>query len=125
MILDASAALAVLLGEPGADVVTAALPGARISAVNLSELVAVLVTRGLPEQEIRAAVGALGVTVEPFDEAVAWTAGLLRARTPTDMGRGDRACLATAQHLGEPALTADQLWAGLLPEVAVDVRLLR
>jgi hypothetical protein len=33
--------------------------------------------------------------------------------------------LATAQHLGEPALTADRLWAGLSPHVAVDVRLLR
>jgi ribonuclease VapC len=124
VILDTSAVLAAILGEPGAEVVTAALPEARISAVNLGELVAALVARGMPEQEVRVAVESLGTTIEPFDEGMAWTAGLLRAGTPHGLGLGDRACLATALHRGEPALTADRLWASL-DLTGVEVRLLR
>ena len=125
MILDASAALAGILGEPGADKVLAVLPDARLPAVNLAELVGVLRIRGMPELDVRAAVVALGVAVEPFDEAMAWTTGLLQARTPTGLGLGDRACLATALHRGEPVLTADREWASLDPGLGVDVRQVR
>lgn len=122
MILDASAALALILGEPGANAVEAALPGARIGAVNLAELVAVLGMRGWSEAEIREAIQALGTAVEAFDERMAWTAGLLRGRTPHGLGLGDRACLAAALHLGETALTADQAWANVVePGLTVQV----
>ncbi|WP_051758091.1 hypothetical protein [Prauserella rugosa] len=36
---------------------------------------------------------------------------------------GDRACLALAQRLDRPALTADQAWKNL--DLAVDVQLIR
>ena len=41
-VIDASALLALLNGEPGADVVAQALPGGVMSAVNVSEVVAKL-----------------------------------------------------------------------------------
>ncbi len=51
--IDASALLALLNEEPGADVVAQALPGAVISAVNLSEVVAKLSQAGMPEDAVR------------------------------------------------------------------------
>jgi PIN domain nuclease of toxin-antitoxin system len=46
VVLDASAILALLNAEPGAAVVEEAVPGAVMSAVNLSEAVAKLAERG-------------------------------------------------------------------------------
>ena len=53
VVMDASALLALLNEEPGADVVGEALLGAIISAVNLSEVVAKLCNAGMPEKAIR------------------------------------------------------------------------
>jgi len=72
VVLDATAVLALLQEEPGAERVVAALPDAAISAVNLSEVVGKLADSGMPELAIRAALGALGLDVHPFDEDQAW-----------------------------------------------------
>ena len=113
-VIDASALLALLNAEPGADVVADALPGGVISAVNLSEVVAKLCEAGVPEKVIHQALQPLGIEIVPFDEKQAYQAGLLRASTQ-DMGvsLGDRACLSLAKMLGVEALTADRAWAGL------------
>lgn len=113
-VIDASALLALLNDEPGADVVAEALPQVVISAVNLSEVVAKLCDAGMPEKAIHQALQPLGIEIVPFDEEQAYQAGLLR--TPTqDFGisLGDRACLSLAKKLGIDALTADRAWAEL------------
>lgn len=46
-VLDASALMALMLNEPGSDVVAANLDGAMISAVNLAEVGAKMLERGL------------------------------------------------------------------------------
>ena len=51
-VIDASALLALLNGEPGADIVAQALPGGVMSAVNVSEVAAKLSELGIPEDEI-------------------------------------------------------------------------
>jgi uncharacterized protein with PIN domain len=51
-VLDASALLAVLSDEPGAERIRATLADARISAVNLSEVVAKLLDVGVPDYAI-------------------------------------------------------------------------
>ncbi len=120
MVIDASALLALLNAEPGADVVAEALPGAVISAVNLSEVVAKLCQAGMPENAIRQALRPLGLEVGPFDEEQAYQAGLLRGATQhLGLSLGDRACLSLAQRLGAIALTADRTWVGLSPVAAV------
>jgi len=113
-VIDASALLALLNAEPGADVVAEALPGGVISAVNLSEVVAKLCDAGMPEKTIRQALQPLGLEIVPFDEEQSYQAGLLRTSTH-DLGisLGDRACLSLAKTLGVAALTADRAWAGL------------
>jgi hypothetical protein len=65
IVLDASALLAVLRSEAGAERVEPRLAGSGIGAVNLSEVVAKLIEDGVPEVEIRAAVGRLQLDVPP------------------------------------------------------------
>lgn len=122
IVIDASALLALLNAEPGADVVAEALPVGVISAVNLSEVVAKLCQAGMPENAIRQAVQPLGLEVEPFDEEQAYQAGLLRGATQRlGVSLGGRACLSLAQRLGVAALTADKTWLGLSPGAAIRV----
>jgi len=110
--LDASALLALLNDEPGASVVAETIPGAIISAVNLSEVVAKLSDVGVPENVIREALGGLGLQVDDLGTALAFDAGLLRPTTRAHgLSLGDRCCLALAARLEMPALTADRAWA--------------
>ena len=124
-VLDASALLAMLHGEPGGDQVADALDdGAVISAVNLSETVARLTDTGRSPEDIERLIKDTAVEVIPFDEELAYAAGLLRPSTRhAGLSLGDRACLALAQRLGLPALTADRVWQGL--SVGVDIRVIR
>jgi ribonuclease VapC len=124
VVIDASALLALLNAEPGADVVAEALPEGVISAVNLSEVVAKLCEAGMPEKAIHQALQPLGLEIVPFDEQQAYQAGLLRTATQ-DMGisLGDRACLSLSKMLGVVALTADRAWVGL--SVGATIKVIR
>jgi ribonuclease VapC len=122
VVIDASALLALLNAEHGADIVAEALPGGIISEVNLSEVVAKLSEVGMPERAVRKAVQPLGLDIQLFDEEQAYEAGALRATTQaTGISLGDRACLSLARTLGVPALTADKTWAELSIGIAVKV----
>lgn len=124
VVLDASAVLALLHGEPGAALVAGVVHDALISAVNLGEVVGELAEAGVPEAGIRAAVAGLGVRVVPLDEAQAMDVGLLRVATrPAGLSLGDRACLALARRAGAEAWTADAAWGQL--SLGVTVRLIR
>jgi ribonuclease VapC len=122
VVLDASALLAVLRAEPGAERVEARLEGACIGAVDLSEVVAKLIEDGVPEAEIQRAIGRLELDVHAFDVQHAYVAGILRKVTRTfGLSFGDRACLALAQSLGALALTADRSWSRLDLGIAIEV----
>lgn len=121
-ILDASALLALMLGEPGADAVHAILPSARISAVNLSEVVAKLQERGVPDDVIVDSLAELDLDVVPFDQSQAMRAGLLRKGTrAVGLSLGDRACLASAAMVGATAITTDWVWGDLDLGVSIEV----
>ena len=122
IVLDASALLALLNAEPGGDVVAAELPNAVISAVNLSEVVAKLAEKGMPEVAIRSALAPLALDVRSFDADSAWAAGMLRVEARSrGLSLGDRACLALGKMLEVPVLTADRSWKALKAGVAVRV----
>ncbi len=122
VVLDASALLAVIEGEPGAETVEDALVNGAISAVNLSEVVAKLMDRGFGNEAVAARMNAFSLAVHAFDAAQAWRAGLLRRETRArGLSLGDRACLALAEALEAPAMTTDRAWAALGLDVEVTV----
>lgn len=124
VVLDSSALLCLLNDEPGVARVAAALPNAAISAVNLSEAVAKLRERGLSAVEVRAALAGLSLDVRPFAGEQAYAAGDLRPATRAlGLSLGDRACLALAAELGQPALTADRDWSKL--ELGIEIEVVR
>ena len=107
VVLDASALIAMLKGEKGADKVANAIAEARVSAVNYAEVVTHFVHAGMPEREVDAMLDPLPMTIVPVDKALAQMAGRLRAVT-ADLGLslGDRFCLALARRDGLPAWTS-------------------
>jgi ribonuclease VapC len=124
-VLDASALLALLQGEPGADVVAALLPESFMSAVNLSEVVAKLVDHGMPAYVVHEALDELSIDVHPFDRDAAYAAGELRRVTGrAGLSLGDRACLALAIDLDAAAVTADRAWASI-DEVTAPIMVIR
>lgn len=124
VVLDASALLALLNHEKGADQVKELLPGASLSAVNLAEVVTRLSLLGMPGAQIREILTLLGLDVEPFDEEQAFHAGLLAAQTHSlGLSLGDCVCLALANITGRTAVTADRVWKDL--DLGVKIQLLR
>ena len=123
VVLDASALMALLNSESGAELVAEAIPDAAISAVNFSEVVAKLAeSRGADEEVIRRVLQDFPFNIVPFDAEQAYDTGLLRPATRNlGLSLGDRACVGLARRLGVPALTADQRWIRLSVEVDVTV----
>ena len=123
-VLDASALLALLNAEKGADLVQDVLPRAVLSAINLAEIVTRLVAVGMPENEIQEALTLLGLKIIPFVEEEAFQSGFLYANTQRfGLSLGDRACLALAKIRGATAVTADRAWKEL--NVGAKVKLIR
>lgn len=121
-VLDASALLAVLRGEPGAEAVD--LEGALVSAVTWTEVAQRLAPLGIAPSVLTARAVASGLVVAPFDLEQAERAAALGAPTrAVGLSLGDRACLALGQVAGAVVVTADRAWADL--DVGVSVVLVR
>ena len=126
MVLDASAVLALLLEEPGADRVTEAiLAGAQMTTANFSEVATKYVLRGAVA-EARALQTRLPVAFVSIDQDLALRAALMAQATQSaGLLLGDRLCLALAQRSGDGALTADHMWLKVAEAVGVVVELIR
>lgn len=129
-VLDASAFLAYLQGEPGAELVADALvQGVAISAVNWAEVLSKLAERGQNPDTVATHLVEQGllnkaILVHPLDEALARAIAKLYLPTRSfGLSLGDRACLALALNLNLPALTADRAWKSL--SLGVNVHCIR
>lgn len=86
IVVDASAILASLLGEPGAEVVDGHLANALVSAVNVAEVLSRMVGRGGRVDVIRDTLLNAGVKVEPVEHVSR------RLRRLSSLRRGAPAC---------------------------------
>ena len=126
VVLDASALLALLLGEPGADKVKAALDGSLMSTVNVAEVVSHYAKLGATRPDIEALLRPLPIRLVPLDVALSYDAGMLRPITlEGGLSLGDRCCLALAKREGLPALTAERRWPSIAQAAGVTVELIR
>jgi ribonuclease VapC len=120
--IDSSVLLAVILAEPGWQAWVPLIERGVISAVNIAEVVARLVDRGVPEAPLNQLLRVAELTVVPHDLEQALESGRLRALTRhAGLSLGDRACLALARTHGLSVLTADRVWATLALDVPVEL----
>lgn len=123
-VLDASALLASIFCEAGADVVEAELSASVINTVNLAEAATRMIDKGHDPAEVERGLRRAQFRTITFDiDAAMKTAGLHARTRPLGLSLGDRACLSTALTLSLPVLTADRDWAKL--DIGVEVRLIR
>lgn len=124
IVLDASAILAVLGREPGAEQVLQYVMNTAAGTVNLAEVHGKLVGRGVPKDGAWDAAVSLVHEVVPFDSHQAALAGALVAETKSfGLSLGDRACLALGMVLGAPVYTTDQSWKHL--KLDIDIHVIR
>ena len=124
IVADASAVIALLVGEPFIHFEPSRLANASISAVNHSEVLTWLQEIGMPESAAVSAVARLNLRVVVFDEPQARATARLRSVTRhAGLSLGDRACLALGLELGRSVVTADRAWANL--DIGVDIILIR
>jgi ribonuclease VapC len=110
-VLDASALIAFLRKERGAEKVTAVLTRSCISAVNIAETLSKMVEYGKAVEEVAYQIERLQIPIIPFDaEQARVAASLWKVTRPVGMSLGDRACLALAFSRSVPALTTEREW---------------
>ncbi len=115
-VFDASAVLALMKHEPGADAVAAAMVDGElwISAVNYAEVLTTFLAAGYEEADVLLAWRQLQIQIAPLQDGTALAAARLRGPTRhLGLSLGDRCCLALAQEQGATVITADRVWAKL------------
>ncbi len=121
-VLDASAVLALLQEEAGADEVVGLHDGALMSCVNLSEVLQKAEQHGVRTEGLEYDLEALGVEFRDFGLAMARATARTWSRG-TDLSLGDRACIALAADVEGTAVATDARWADA--GIDVELRLLR
>jgi ribonuclease VapC len=114
-VLDASALLALIFAEPGADTVS--------RVARNSWLLSVIAIDGNPDRA-EMAVDRLEIAVIPFDRQLARLTAELRQRTAF-MGASfaDRACLALGLQSGRIILSSDRDWSKL--DLGITIQIIR
>lgn len=135
VVLDASAVVAWVFQEKGADAVDELLPKATIAAANLAEVAAVCLRRGYlhPPEQLHQDLTALGLSVENASAEEALRAGQLihaslqerQLHGNRTLALGDALCVALGERLNRPLVTADRLWKDLEGKFTVPVHLFR
>ncbi|CAN5331256.1 hypothetical protein BH09ACT5_BH09ACT5_13860 [soil metagenome] len=120
-VLDASAMLAVVYGEPGADEVTDRIGSSVILSLNFAEVLQKSANAGRDPQRVADLLRRMSLGVVPFDHVLATESAALWPLTRAQgLSLADRGCLALAGAMGAVAVAADTNWTRLaIPSVAV------
>jgi PIN domain nuclease of toxin-antitoxin system len=128
-VLDASAFLAYLYEEPGADAVEGILAlGGVMSAVSWAEVLSKAADLGVPPENLVTELGQRGLLghaleILPLTAEDGLEIAHLRPLTQSlGLSLGDRACLALAKRLRLPVITADRSW---MTVSGIEIRVIR
>ena len=128
VVLDASAVLAFLQGEPGADKVGDALKNSHcvVASANQTEIISKALDRGLDRPTIEAALTDLNYEVVDCTAQDGVQAGWMRTATRAlGLSLGDRLCLATARRIQAQVLTADRPWTDAAKALKLRIHCIR
>ena len=127
-VLDASAVLAFLQGEPGQGAVLHARQTHRcvVSAANEAYIISKSLDRGLTLEAITFILAELSYIAVDATVADGEQTGLMRSLTRSaGLSLADRLCLALARRLKAKVLTADRAWTLVGEPLGLDVVLIR
>ncbi len=125
VVLDASALLALIQQERGAETVKPLLKSAVMSAVNIAECLTALQRADVLPEEALGLITDIITVIVPFDvEQAACVAKLQSKVKHKGLSLGDRACIALGIKLQAPIYTADRVWAELQLD-GVEIKLIR
>ena len=123
-VFDASAILAIVFDEPGADRALELLDGGLVSAVNYSEALAKMIEKGFIAEEAVEGLAAMTLQLVTFDKAQAeQTARMRKSTVHKGLSIGDRACLALTASREGVAVTTDRAWSEL--DIGVKLEMIR
>ena len=125
IILDASALLALINNEKGANKVEPFIGNIIMSSVNVTEIVRKVyeILGNDNEEQCKLCIEPFIDSIIEFDKTLCYIAASLKSQTQhKDLSLADRACLATALQLGLPIYTADRILAELdLPNIKINL----
>lgn len=125
VILDASALLALIQEETGAEIIKPLLKFSVISVVNVTETLSVLQRTNISPEEGLTLITDIITTIVPFDlEQAEQVAKLHPLVQPQGLSLADRACIALGIKLQIPIYTADRIWSDLQIDNA-NIKLIR
>jgi len=125
VILDASALLALIQEETGAEIIKPLLKFSVMSAVNVTETLSVLQRTNISPEEGLTLITDIVTTIVPFDlEQAEQVAKLHPLVQPQGLSLADRACIALGIKLQIPIYTADRIWDEIKLD-NIDIRLIR
>lgn len=114
VILDASALLALIQEETGAEIIKPLLKFSVMSVVNVTETLSVLQRTNISPEEGLTLITDIITTIVPFDlEQAEQVAKLHPLVQPQGLSLADRACIALGMKLQIPIYTADKIWSEL------------
>ena len=114
IVLDASALLALIQEEQGAEVIKPLLKFSVMSTVNIAESLTTLQRTGVSPQEALILISDIIMTIVPFDLEQAGIVAELQSKVQhKGLSLGDRACIALGIKLQVPIYTADRVWVQL------------
>lgn len=121
VIFDASALLALIHQEPGAEIVAPLLKSSVMSTINIAECLNVLQRTGVNTKESVLLINDIIPLIIPFDLEQAELQSEIQHKS---LSLGDRSCIALGIKLQAPVYTADKMWASLKLN-DVEIRLIR
>jgi PIN domain nuclease of toxin-antitoxin system len=125
VVLDASALLALIQEETGAEIIKPLLKFSVMSVVNVTETLSVLQRTNISPEEGLTLITDIVTTIVPFDlEQAEQVAKLHPLVQPQGLSLADRACIALGIRLQIPIYTADRIWDELKLD-NIDIRLIR
>lgn len=120
-VVDASALIALVQNEAGAERVASEIQDAVVSPVILAECLSKLAARGYDPDTLRRNFLIAGLSVETVRPEDVGSVVSLHRLSKNNVSLADRFCLALALDRGLPVLTADRPWATLGLPLKIDL----